>query len=175
MKNKIINVGLIGKTNSGKSTFINSIVGEKISIENKKINTTLEAIIGILNINNTQIIFYDTPGTHFSKSNNIISTSVKNNKGLNKLLTSLSTCSQLIIGGNTSRLDQVLVTKRQRQLLEESMLLINDSINQLDSGVETDIIASTLRSFIMSIRDVVGEIPRKDVMQNIFNSFCVGK
>ena len=72
MKNKIINVGLIGKTNAGKSTFINSIVGNKISIENRKINTTLEAIIGILNINNTQIVFYDTPGFTFFKNNNII-------------------------------------------------------------------------------------------------------
>ena len=72
MKNKIINVALIGKTNAGKSTFINSIVGEKISIENRKINTTLEAIIGILNVKNTQIIFYDTPGTNLLKTSNII-------------------------------------------------------------------------------------------------------
>ena len=71
MKNKIINVALIGKTNAGKSTFINSIIGEKISIENRKINTTLEAIIGILNIKNTQIVFYDTPGTNFLKTTNI--------------------------------------------------------------------------------------------------------
>ena len=110
-----------------------------------------------------------------AESDNIIYTSVKNNRGINKLLTLLSTYSQLIIGGNNNRLDRVLVTKRQRQLLEDSMLLINDSINQLEAGVETDIIASTLRSFVISIRDVVGEIPRKDVMQNIFNSFCVGK
>ncbi len=49
MKNKILNVGLVGKTNAGKSTFINSMVGEKISIENKKINTTLEsALINVI-------------------------------------------------------------------------------------------------------------------------------
>ena len=71
MKNKIINVALIGKTNAGKSTFINSIVGEKISIENRNKNTTLEAIIGILNIKKTQIVFYDTPGTNFLKTTNI--------------------------------------------------------------------------------------------------------
>ena len=97
------------------------------------------------------------------------------NTGINKLLTSLSTYSQLIIGGGNNRLDRVLVTKRQRQLLENSMFFINESINQLDAGVETDIIASTLRSFVISISDVVGEIPNKDVMKNIFNSFCVGK
>ena len=55
------------------------------------------------------------------------------------------------------------------------MFFINESINQLDAGVETDIIASTLRSFVISISDVVGEIPNKDVMKNIFNTFCVGK
>ena len=72
MKNKILNVGLVGKTNAGKSTFINSIVGEKISIENKKINTTLESVAGVLNIKNTQIIFYDTPGLIYLKHNSII-------------------------------------------------------------------------------------------------------
>ena len=59
MIKKILNVGLIGKTNAGKSTLLNSIIGEKISIENKKINTTLETIIGIINIGDTQIIFFD--------------------------------------------------------------------------------------------------------------------
>ena len=46
------------------------------------------------------------------------------------------------------------------------MFFINESINQLDAGVETDIIASTLRSFVISISDVVGEIPNKDIMKN---------
>ena len=78
MKNKVINVGLIGRTNAGKSTLINSLVGEKISIENKKINTTLESIIGVLNICNTQIIFYDTPG-----SNLLNATKDATNTGLN--------------------------------------------------------------------------------------------
>ena len=63
MSKKILNVGLIGKTNAGKSTLINSIVGKKISIENKKVNTTFEIIIGIKNIKDTQIIFFDTPGS----------------------------------------------------------------------------------------------------------------
>ena len=68
MRNRIIYVALIGKTNAGKSTFINSIVKEKISIENKKINTTQEIITGIINLKNTQIIFYDTPGSNFLKT-----------------------------------------------------------------------------------------------------------
>ena len=69
MNNKLIKIAIIGKTKTGKSTLINSLVGEKISIVNKKINTTLDLVIGIKNINNCQIIFYDTPGVSFTKKN----------------------------------------------------------------------------------------------------------
>ena len=67
MTNRVLKIALIGKTNAGKSTFINSTVGEKISIINKKINTTKDLILGIKNIKKTQMIFYDTPGSNFIK------------------------------------------------------------------------------------------------------------
>ena len=79
MENKLIKVALIGKTNAGKSTFINSLVGEKISIINKKINTTQESILGIKNLLNTQIIFYDTPGSNFLKTTNLSQKKLKTN------------------------------------------------------------------------------------------------
>ena len=69
MQNKIIKLALIGKTNVGKSTLINNFVGEKISISNKKVNTTQDLIIGVKNILNTQIVFYDTPGSSLLKNN----------------------------------------------------------------------------------------------------------
>ena len=68
MKNSIINVSIIGNTNSGKSTFLNTVIGKTVSITNKKRNTTIESIIGILNTNNTQIIIHDTPGLAYIKS-----------------------------------------------------------------------------------------------------------
>ena len=79
MKNKILKISIVGKTNAGKSTLINNIIGEKISIQNKKINTTQDLIIGIKNIENTQILFYDTPGSNFLKSINTQSKNLKIN------------------------------------------------------------------------------------------------
>jgi len=79
MKNKIIKIAIVGKTNAGKSTLINKIVGKKISIQNKKINTTQVTIIGVKNIKETQMIFYDTPGSNFLKSLNKQSKNIKLN------------------------------------------------------------------------------------------------
>ena len=79
MKNKILKIALVGRTNAGKSTLINRIVGEKISIQNKKINTTQLTVIGVKNIKKTQLIFYDTPGSNFLKSLNKQSKNLKIN------------------------------------------------------------------------------------------------
>ena len=79
MTSRILKIALVGRTNSGKSTLINRIVGEKISIQNKKINTTQVTVIGIKNIRETQLIFYDTPGSNFLKSLNAQSKNLKTN------------------------------------------------------------------------------------------------
>ena len=79
MKSKILKISIVGRTNAGKSTLINKIIGEKISIQNKKINTTQETIIGVKNIKNTQILFYDTPGSNFLKNSNNQSKKLKQN------------------------------------------------------------------------------------------------
>ena len=50
---------------------------KKISIENKKINTTFQTIVGIKNIKDTQIIFFDTPGSNVLQSTNILNKKLK--------------------------------------------------------------------------------------------------
>ena len=68
MKSKILNICIIGNTNSGKSTFLNSIIGKEISISNKKRNTTIDSVVGIINNRNLQMIFNDTPGMIFENT-----------------------------------------------------------------------------------------------------------
>ncbi len=55
-------VAVIGKANAGKSTLVNVLVGEKVAIVSPKPQTTRDRILGILNREEGQIVFADTPG-----------------------------------------------------------------------------------------------------------------
>ena len=57
-------VTILGRPNAGKSTLLNSILGQKLAITTAKAQTTRNAILGILNEDDFQIIFTDTPGIH---------------------------------------------------------------------------------------------------------------
>ena len=67
-------VGLIGRANAGKSTFLNQVIGEKIAIVTRKPQTTRRRAIGVYTDDEAQIIFVDAPGV------------VQAEKGLNKFL-----------------------------------------------------------------------------------------
>jgi len=62
MEHKSGFVNIIGNPNVGKSTFMNALIGQKLSIITSKEQTTRHRILGILNEDNYQIIFSDTPG-----------------------------------------------------------------------------------------------------------------
>ena len=61
-------VTIVGRTNVGKSTLINLLVGEKVAAIANRVQTTRTAIKGIVNRENSQIVFIDTPGIHKPKT-----------------------------------------------------------------------------------------------------------
>ena len=61
-------VSIIGRTNVGKSTLINLLVGEKVAAIANKVQTTRTQVRGIVNRPNCQIVFVDTPGIHRPKT-----------------------------------------------------------------------------------------------------------
>lgn len=67
IEKKVWYVAIIGRPNAWKSTFINSLIGEKISIATNIPQTTRKRVLAIYNDDDSQIIFFDTPGIHKSE------------------------------------------------------------------------------------------------------------
>ncbi|PLS15195.1 GTPase Era [Bacillus sp. M6-12] len=60
-------ISIIGRPNVGKSTFLNRVIGQKIAIMSDKPQTTRNKIQGVLTLDDSQMIFIDTPGIHKPK------------------------------------------------------------------------------------------------------------
>ena len=74
-------IAIVGRPNVGKSTLMNAMVGQKVSITSRKAQTTRHRITGIRNKDNSQFVFVDTPGFQTRHANAL-------NKTLNKTVTS---------------------------------------------------------------------------------------
>lgn len=59
---KSLSVCIVGKPNAGKSTLLNQIIGQKLSIVTPKVQTTRSIITGIVTLGDTQLVLFDTPG-----------------------------------------------------------------------------------------------------------------
>ncbi|HMC12894.1 MAG TPA: GTPase Era, partial [Gallionellaceae bacterium] len=70
-------IAIVGRPNVGKSTLLNHLIGQKISITSRKAQTTRHRIIGILTDEHSQFVFVDTPGFQTKHKNAL-------NRGMNR-------------------------------------------------------------------------------------------
>lgn len=104
-------VAIIGRPNVGKSTLLNRILGQKISITAHKPQTTRHRVLGIKSTFNSQIIFVDTPGIHAGKKSAL-------NRYMNRAATS-----------SITDVDVVLFLVDQLKWLEEDEYVLKKLLN----------------------------------------------
>ena len=113
-------VSIIGRTNVGKSSIINSLVGEKVAAIANKPQTTRTVIRAIVNRPNSQIIFIDTPGIHKPKSklgNVMVDNAFEVSKDVDVLVFVIEATSKEIGKGDRLILDKIKAAKRKTILV----------------------------------------------------------
>ena len=120
-------VTIIGRTNVGKSTLLNLLVGEKVAAIANKVQTTRTAIRGIANRKKSQIIFIDTPGIHKPKhklNEAMVETSFTSIQDADVILFVIEADSKEIGRGDALILEKIKEAKRKTILIINKIDLI---------------------------------------------------
>ena len=115
-------VTIVGRTNVGKSTLINLLVGEKVAAIANRVQTTRTAIKGIVNRENSQIVFIDTPGIHKPKTKlnkTMIETSYSNLEDADIVLF-LVEANKTSIGNEEAK-----ILEKLKEIKKKCILIIN--------------------------------------------------
>ena len=155
-------VAMLGRTNVGKSTLVNLLVGEKIAATANKVQTTRTAIRGIVNRENSQIIFIDTPGIHKPKTKlneTMIETSFGVIKDIDLILFVIEATRDEIGRGDMRILEKIKESKKKAILIinkidlvkKESLLKLID-LYQKEYNFEAVIPVSSIKS---KYRDII--------------------
>lgn len=121
MGNKSAFIAIVGVPNVGKSSLLNALLGQKISIVSAKPQTTRNRIMGILTQAETQLVFIDTPGVHTPKTQlgHYMEKSIKNS------ILSVDSCLFVIEAGKNLKPSELKLIKKLKNLKFPVILAIN--------------------------------------------------
>ncbi len=169
-------IALVGRPNVGKSTLLNAIVGEQISIATHKAQTTRDVIIGVYSEQDVQMVFLDTPGIFKDKS-------YKYNKNLNRIAKQAMSGVDLIIhivqADQWNSEDQFLLDLirdigkvyfnviNKIDLLKDKNKLLPQIENLTHRGHVTEIVpvCAFVESDIMQLKNIISKyMPQRDFL-----------
>lgn len=162
-------VAVIGRPNVGKSTLINALVGEKVSITSKKPQTTRDRIMGVLTTADAQYIFVDTPGFQTKHSSELLD---RMNKSVKSSLSDVDAVV-MVIESTGWRPEDEEVLKLLPHDAKNVILAINKTDEVKESEVILPLIQESMKKFAFA--DVVPVSAEKnrqlDVLLQVIRKF----
>jgi GTP-binding protein Era len=124
-------VAIIGRPNVGKSTLLNHILGQKISITSRKPQTTRHQILGVKTSDTSQVIYVDTPGIHNRRSTAI-------NRYMNRAASSVLNDVDLVLFVVQAKqwTDEDEIVLQRLQDIKAPVLLVVNKIDKVDDKNE---------------------------------------
>jgi GTP-binding protein era len=167
-------ISILGRPNVGKSSLMNALIGEKVSIVSPKAQTTRDRVNGILTTNDCQMIFIDTPGVHKPKN--------QLGKYMDKCVRGASSGADavVIVLDATKRVTDSDVEFIEKRLQGETPLFI--ALNKVDA-VGYDKVYPTLEklSFLLqpgedrsAVREIIPVSAKKGRNVDVLKNFLIG-
>lgn len=132
-------IAIVGRPNVGKSSILNSMIGEKISIVSPKPQTTRTKIMGILTENETQLVFIDTPGIHKPKTK----LGKYMDKSIIESVSSVDTCLLVVQAGKPIKDEETKLINRFAQNNIKAVL----AINKIDMLKDRSVLINQIHEF----------------------------
>ncbi|WP_426393984.1 GTPase Era [Ralstonia sp. 25C] len=132
-------VAIVGRPNVGKSTLMNALVGQKVSITSRKAQTTRHRITGIQTTEDAQFVFVDTPGfqtRHATALNRSL------NRAVTSTLTSVDAVLFVVEAGRYGPDDEKVLSLLPR---ETPVILIVNKVDRLDGYTRAEMVATFLQ------------------------------
>ena len=150
-------VAIVGRPNVGKSTLLNTLVGEKLSIVTDKPHTTRQRVLGVLNRGADQAVFIDTPG-HARRTKRALHRLMA--RQIHQALEDCDLALLVVEAGRLTRQDHVLIEMLDGKL-ERTFLVLN-KVDALSSKTELlptleKLGESTVRRVLAGVRAQTGE------------------
>jgi GTP-binding protein Era len=143
-------VAIVGRPNVGKSTLLNHLLGQKISITSRKPQTTRHNVLGIHTENGVQTIYVDTPGQHSDQSG----------KALNRYLNRAATSAMADVDVVLFLLDRLQWTEEDQRIasrlpnLHSQVIVVINKIDQIKNKNE----------LLPHLQLIANEIPQREII-----------
>lgn len=150
MEKKSAFVAIVGVPNVGKSSMLNAMIGQKISIVSSKPQTTRTRIMGILTQDETQLVFIDTPGIH--KPKNQLGQYME--KSIKESVSSVDACLMVIEAGKDLKEEELKLIKRLKNMNLPTIL----AINKIDMLQDKSVIMKQINE-VSNLNDFLAIVP----------------
>ena len=164
-----IKTAIVGKPNVGKSSLLNALLEEEKAIVTDIAGTTRDIVEGHIHLQGLTLNLIDTAGIRETSD-------VVEQIGIQRSLEALIAEIHKLFDRHQLVLQEPLLhNERQIALMMKAENSMHQALEAMEAGMELDIVEIDIQNAYTSLKEILGEVHREDLLDTLFSNFCLGK